>query len=287
MNISDNQFATAQPLIIIGMHRSGTSLITQVLKNCGVFVGADLAGGHTESQFFMKLNKEILSLAHANWDVPHPVEWLLQDPEVFDALVLKLKDELCSYTFEQYWGIDTVGANSFDTRLQTGWGWKDPRNTLTIKLWLALFPRARVLNIVRNGIDVANSLYVREGGRKCNFRSIARSARCQSVQRCFDLWAQYVATADSFISELPVDSTKTVYYETFLENPRQNINEVLHFAKAHYENTEQATETVNISNRYKFLHDKALCDLYEQLRGHQTMMKHGYQNIDWSHARAS
>jgi hypothetical protein len=42
------------------------------------------------------------------------------------------------------------------------WGWKDPRNSITLPVWLKLFPDARVIHIVRNGVDVAESLYRRQ-----------------------------------------------------------------------------------------------------------------------------
>src|SRR5213078_1316124 len=47
-------------------------------------------------------------------------------------------------------------------RYDRPWGWKDPRTVFTLPLWLQLFPKAKIINIVRNGVDVASSLSVRE-----------------------------------------------------------------------------------------------------------------------------
>ena len=55
---------------IIGMHRSGTSMVTRLLKSCGLILGPDaqLVGpdagnidGHFEHMGFVKINDAILS----------------------------------------------------------------------------------------------------------------------------------------------------------------------------------------------------------------------------------
>ena len=38
------------------------------------------------------------------------------------------------------------------------WGQKDPRNSITADAWLALFPNARLINIVRDPMDVLGTL---------------------------------------------------------------------------------------------------------------------------------
>jgi hypothetical protein len=38
------------------------------------------------------------------------------------------------------------------------WGWKDPRNSLTLPYWLRLFPQARLLQVRRNPEAIARSL---------------------------------------------------------------------------------------------------------------------------------
>ncbi len=57
-----------QTLIIAGMHRSGTSLITNWLSRCGLEIGERLAEGnagnvegHFEDVEFLKLHEEILN----------------------------------------------------------------------------------------------------------------------------------------------------------------------------------------------------------------------------------
>jgi hypothetical protein len=43
------------------------------------------------------------------------------------------------------------------------WGWKDPRNTLTLPFWQDLPPGLKTLIIVRNPLEVAYSMRERNG----------------------------------------------------------------------------------------------------------------------------
>ena len=43
------------------------------------------------------------------------------------------------------------------------WGWKDPRNSLTLPFWQELLPNLKTLIIVRNPLEVAYSMRERNG----------------------------------------------------------------------------------------------------------------------------
>ena len=57
------------PLIVLGMHRSGTSLVSRILARVGVHMGDD-CNRHHESDFFRELNKLLFRAGHADWDYP-------------------------------------------------------------------------------------------------------------------------------------------------------------------------------------------------------------------------
>ena len=57
------------PIIITGMHRSGTSLLAKLAKDLGLFAGTKL-DPNCESIFFQQLNIWLLQLAGANWSNP-------------------------------------------------------------------------------------------------------------------------------------------------------------------------------------------------------------------------
>ena len=72
---------TAAPIVVAGMHRSGTSLVASVLSMLGVSLGSTLLGadrnnpkGYFEDTDFLRLNREMLAAAtiagepgHQDW----------------------------------------------------------------------------------------------------------------------------------------------------------------------------------------------------------------------------
>jgi len=281
MNQFNAQYGDQSPLIIIGMHRSGTSVITDALRTMGWHGGADILGGHSESNFFLKENQRIFGLAHAEWDLPLPMEWLLNDTDVFDKLASDLKDRLNSPESDVYWGK----TDCLENLSAYGWGWKDPRNTITLPIWLKLFPKAKVLNIVRNGTDVASSLFERENARKLRFDSKARSSRCQDLERCFSLWSEYVTLADTWPDKFTSTRFKTIYYEDFLIEPGSVIADLLKFICS--DNSENNPEmdinkikeigdSVISKNVNKNKGNPDIVELYKRTRHHPLMQKHQY-----------
>ena len=136
--------SSAYPLIVIGMHRSGTSLLTALLHRAGVPMGND-RNVHDESAFFLELNKFLFRAAHADWDYPQPVLLLLEVPELRHALVEHLRSRCASRGTRAYLGWRRFLRGSRLEAQPGPWGWKDPRNTFTLPLWLEVFPNARVL----------------------------------------------------------------------------------------------------------------------------------------------
>ena len=52
--------SSKEPIIITGMHRSGTSLLSEILIHSGIYMGSKL-DSNNESVFFQRINKWILS----------------------------------------------------------------------------------------------------------------------------------------------------------------------------------------------------------------------------------
>ncbi|WP_067560812.1 sulfotransferase family protein [Halofilum ochraceum] len=235
------------PIIIIGMHRSGTSLLTRVLGQAGLFMGRG-ASRNEEAGFTNAVNAWLLHQASATWDRPESVDWLLEDeslrPWLTDYLGGIVRGPasvrfLGARRWLRYRGLDQVAEP---------WGWKDPRNTCTLPLWLDLFPEARVLHIVRHGVDVAESLRVRrerEVGRRTRRyerhrnlycwnpfapkrRGFGPQARCATLDGAFDLWEYYVARAREHTTVLGSRALE-VQYESVLLNPRDELSRVLSF----------------------------------------------------------
>ncbi len=202
------------PFIVIGMHRSGTSLLTRVLEPYGVFWGRD-RDEYNEALCFQTLNERLFAEAGARWDRPEPLERKLAEPSFFHKgvdLIRAGADRLAG-DFLPLAGDFLPLAGSGFPRV---WGWKDPRTTFTLPLWLRLFPRARVVHIRRHGVDVALSLYRRETSRPEGPLHPHWSPRCQTLDGCFSLWKEYLGRALSFSGE----AVHTLRYEDLLIDTR-------------------------------------------------------------------
>ena len=141
------------PIAIAGMHRSGSSLITRLLNLCGLDLGppdqlmppaADNPEGFWESLAFSHVNDCILGQLGGRWDLP---------PDPLPGWeVLPLLDP---------WR-EMAGGLPESLKLKSPWGWKDPRNSLTLPFWRSLWPDLKVIVCVRNPLEVANSLLQRD-----------------------------------------------------------------------------------------------------------------------------
>ena len=135
-------------LIIAGMHRSGTSLISNWLHHCGLNLGEQLLGadiGNSEGHF------EDIDFFHFHEDT------LLANELPQSGLTAKRVPALNKYQHEKLKSL--VGLKN---KLNTQWGWKDPRTCLFLDNYRAVIPDACYLNIVRDYGSTVNSLISRE-----------------------------------------------------------------------------------------------------------------------------
>ena len=145
----------ATVICTLGMHRSGTSLVTRALNLLGVHLGADprvmTSGddnptGYWEYRPFVDINDELLARFGGAWDEPpvFPAGWL-HDPRLED-----LKEK-----------ARTLLAEDFSATPL--WGWKDPRACLTLPFWQDLIGPMRYVLCLRNPSAVLASLARRSG----------------------------------------------------------------------------------------------------------------------------
>lgn len=199
------------PFIIIGMHRSGTSLVTKLLQACGLFIGTEL-DENNESVFFQKINANTLAAAGADgWTVDLFIE-KLRNPFFAFAQTNRMRKELSKGLFSVYFKSDSSFEHAPYSQHHYRWGWKDPRNSFTLPLWLNLFPKAKIIHVVRNGLDVAISLHKRDKS---------------DLNSCFSLWTKYVNQCLSYRNM--GEAYHEIYFESLLKNPKGIINETLRF----------------------------------------------------------
>lgn len=135
-------------LIVTGMHRSGTSLITNWLFHCGLQVGERLVGasggnedGHYEDVEFLRIHEEILT------ENGYSPTGLIHHKPIY----------ISEYQLEKLKAILKVKERHFDQ-----WGWKEPRTCLFLDIYSKLIPGAKYLVIVRDYEAVVHSLLKRD-----------------------------------------------------------------------------------------------------------------------------
>ena len=147
------------PIIITGMHRSGTTLLSKVLENQNIFMGSKKEINN-ESIFFLKINTWLLSVINSSWDSPLTFNNLDEDQK--KIILNKMKELMLSRFNFLYNGYLNLFIKKSLFNMKNSWGWKDPRNTFTLDLWIELFPDAKIINIIRHPLAVSNSLLIRQ-----------------------------------------------------------------------------------------------------------------------------
>jgi hypothetical protein len=278
-----------QPVIILGMHRSGTSMVSELLDQLGLFVGRELQDDH-ESTYFLDLNDIILSRVNAAWDHPLPLlDFLACDEAV------RMTAEALSADVSSRWIKKFLGRGSLK-KFDQPWGWKDPRTVFTLPLWLKLFPEARLVYIVRNGIDVAKSLMVRERkllklrserfSKRMNKRSFRShldragykgSPRCLTMRGGFDLWTEYVQQAEKNLPGIS-NAVHILKYEDMLRDPKKHLPELALFCGLNpaADKIEKAISQIDRSRAMAFTSDPDSAAFYETVKQNPWMTRYGY-----------
>jgi len=187
--------ARDRPLLVGGMHRSGTSFTASLVMSAGVDLGSDLLGanesnpeGHYEDLGFQWFHRRMLT---ASGLCEHG----------YTATARGHVPESCVQEAR-----DLVADRS---RADAPWGWKEPRTTLFLDFWQDVLPQARHLFVFRRPWEVADSLF-----RRGDETFIANPAHA------FDVWIHYNRLILDFARRHP---TRCLVVEIthLIENPRR------------------------------------------------------------------
>ncbi len=146
-------------VVILGMHRSGTSLIANFMDAIGVDVGQDLmpadesnAAGYWESATIFDIHHKILEAMNCTWQNPPmhlPADWWR------NSNIQQLKNGLLEFVRSECERTDKI------------WGFKDPRTAILLPLWQEIFDELQLephyILAVRHPGSVAASLSRRDG----------------------------------------------------------------------------------------------------------------------------
>lgn len=186
-------------IVVLGMHRCGTSMTAGILHHLGVHMG-DYGfkpngwneKGYFENRYITEINEKILSKAGGLWNNPPSRERILTLGRMNEIgeIVNREKREL--------------------------WGWKDPRTCLTIEIFLPFIENPYYVIIKRNRQSVVDSLYDRGG-------------KLEDRQKLGNLYDVYVERCDEFIKTVDSKKALTLQYEDIINNSKIYIDKIADF----------------------------------------------------------
>ena len=150
-------------VLILGMHRSGTSALAGSLQEQGLFLGEVYENnpynkkGNRENAEIMQLNEKLLAYNDGGWDNP---------------------PDSITWSSEHIITRNQIIDNFIKSRHST-WGFKDPRTLILMKFWLDGLVKntnVRFVGSFRNPVSVANSLLSRNN---------------KSINDSIELWETY------------------------------------------------------------------------------------------------
>lgn len=184
------------PIVITGMHRSGTSLLASLLRSSGLHLGERLLPpsranqpGYFEDVDFIELHDRALKrMGRSMYDPP-------DSTGAFDGDVLE--------------GAQSLLEKSTG---QSPWGWKDPRSALFLEQWLRLAPDAQFVFVYRHPTQVIHSLR-RRGDAELQWQypgaaSVASLGGFRfRIAKAASMWIQYNRRIVEFTRKHPEQST--------------------------------------------------------------------------------
>lgn len=155
--------STSRPesmIIVLGMHRSGTSCLTGSLQQGGLWLGDHSTSnpynqkGNRENSEIFAFHEQVLRDNGGSWHTPpHNPRWNDSHRRAARELLARHSDVPM-------------------------WGFKDPRTLLWCEEWLALVPDAALVGIYRHPAAVARSL-------------VDRGAGIRDLSHALELWRYY------------------------------------------------------------------------------------------------
>lgn len=188
-------------VLILGMHRSGTSLVSGIINKLGVFGGEEeilnRSGewnpkGYWEFRKLTQANNRILAALDRRWD-----------------RVIGLDEALLEQYREQVSNVCDELVPTLDAFKKHGdWAVKDPRMCLLLPAWRAHLSNPLSIVVIRNPVEVAISL------KKRNQMPLIVGAA---------LWEVHMKLALKYTQNMP---RIFVDYNTLLENPAHEIKKL-------------------------------------------------------------
>jgi len=236
-------------IVVVGMHRSGTSAVSGLLDELGVFMGKNLFApqenvnekGFFENAKVVDINDLLFDALLGSWDDPFSYDFELKYSDAYREFELTTKkflsNEYASYEL---------------------WGMKDPRTSLHLPFWDKMITNGNTLPcylmMLRNPLEVVASIVKRDGFSK---------------KKALILWINYTLSTYLFCA------SKSLYilnFDSLLASPEKVMTGIcekfnidmpqkeLTFIEAKLRNHVDNSDTVNKDELMIIA-----CDLYTEL----------------------
>jgi hypothetical protein len=193
---------TSRAIVVVGMHRSGTSAVARGLKALSVYLGSNFLDaqpenptGYWEDKGIVECNERVLKALRLTWDDVAPIAH-----RAFGGWKMwRLRREARRYL-----------RRSFTE--EPLWGFKDPRTLRLLPFWLRVLRESDVddayVLVIRNPSSVAASLFKRQ------------EMPLETAQR---LWLVYTLP---YLEELAPKPMVVVDYDLLMGDPRGQLERI-------------------------------------------------------------
>lgn len=242
-------------ILVLGMHRSGTSALTRLINLLGADIAPDLMSanfanqvGYWESIELAKIHDEILLALKSSWDDIVPIDYTKLPADIIQSNKNSLKEYL----------IRVFDHSNFFVI-------KDPRLCKLIPLWLEVLNdlaiEVKVIIPFRNPLEVAASLRERDGfSVEKSFLIWLRSIldveqQTRGLARCFINYAQLLDNTASVLNNITqqCDINWPNDLAQVLTEIQGFINNKYHHQRINSEQLQQATISTWIQQAYSLL----------------------------------
>src|ERR1700691_1801237 len=193
---------SSRAVLVLGMHRSGTSALARGLQMLGVYLGNDFISpkpdnptGYWEDRNIFGLNERLLAVFGLKWEEVA----LIDDARWDESGVEAVRTEAVAYLKSQFVSHPL-------------WGFKDPRTIRLLPFWQLVLRLLDVhecyLVVIRNPRSVAQSLLKRHG--------------MDQITAHF-LWLVYMVP---YLSEIAGKPFIVADYDMVMADPRQQIERI-------------------------------------------------------------
>ena len=208
LEITQSTHTLNAPVFVIGHARSGTSILTRLLRK---YLMINFG---TESQFLVRFYNRLDQYGDLSKD--ENARTLIDDISKerffakcrrnfnFDIDTNRVFNEAPERSYPVF--VDTMFRHFSDFRKFPRWGDKTPEYINHLPIIHDMFPKAQYIHIVRDGRDVAMSIFRTHFGPK-NFVIAAQE------------WRQQMLEAKSFFQEMPTEQYIEIHYEDLIQDP--------------------------------------------------------------------